>query len=132
VTLPRAKHERFLMPRNSPSAGFFDRPVRLPAASTLLPPYVVRAIALGPVSRGFLTDGLALRSLNWLRRLFETASRPCPIKRQPFDRVVKEVALANGIDPELIAQRIEDWGLVTSEAAVHRAGPMPPTITGRQ
>jgi len=59
----------------------------------------------------------------WLRRLFETANRPCPVKLQPFNRVVKEVALANGIDPELVAQRIEDWALVTSEAGVHRAGP---------
>jgi hypothetical protein len=57
---------------------------------------------------------------------------PLPYQTTALRRAVKEVAPANGIDPEVVTQRIEDWALVTSEAAVHRAGPMPPTIAGRQ
>lgn len=36
---------------------------------------------------------------------------------------VKEIALANGIDQAIAAQRIEDWAVLFSETAAHRAGP---------
>lgn len=59
----------------------------------------------------------------WLRRSFEAANRPCPIELQPFDRTVKAIAIANGNDPDITSQRIEEWALLASETAVHRAGP---------
>lgn len=58
----------------------------------------------------------------WLHRLYETVDRPCPIKLQPFDIVIMEFAVANGLDRGFVAQRIEEWSVLASEAAAHRAG----------